>query len=79
MTYHCGSKLQVLVITGSIGCQNNFLVVTKLMKLGSCDKAVKISGGAKGAEQTYKRLAQKLFKVHQKIFFIHFLCLIPGI
>lgn len=66
-------------MTESIECQNNFLVVTKLMKLGSCDKAVKISGGAKGAEQTYKTLGQKPLKEHQKVFFIHFLCLISGI
>lgn len=79
MTYHWGSKLQDLFLTESIECQNNFLVVTNLMKLGSCDKAVKISGGAKGAEQTYKRLAQKPLKVCQKTFFIHFLCLISGI
>lgn len=79
MTYHCGSKLQVSVLTESLKRQNNFVVVTKLRKLDSCDKAVKISGGVKGAEQTYKTLAQKLFKAHQKIFFIRFLCLIPGI
>lgn len=69
MAYHCSSKLQVLFLAESIECQNNFLVATKLMKLGSCDKAVKISGGAKGAEQTYKRLVKKPLKYIKNLFY----------
>lgn len=62
-------------LTESIECQNNFLVVIELLKLGSWDKAVKmtwvISGGGKGAcSKTTENTIENLF--------IHFSGFISG-
>lgn len=70
MAYHSGNKsmlqFKVLFLTESIECQNNFLVVIELVKLGSCDKAVKmawvISGGGKEAcSETTENTVENLF------------------